>query len=123
MRFRGFMVILLLVVVITYFLYIMKTGEQEAIQETVSAFDRAKHHLTETNMKSLERIITLYTADRGALPSRLEDLSSLGTMTTGIKDAWGTKFKYERTTDQNFRLTSAGADFKFGTEDDISLEF
>lgn len=31
MRIRGFMVILLLVMVITFYLYIVKTGEQEAI--------------------------------------------------------------------------------------------
>jgi hypothetical protein len=123
MRIRGFMVILLLVMVITFYLYIVKTGGEEAIQETVSAFDRAKHQLTETNMKTLERLITLYTADHGALPARLEDLSSLGPMTTGSKDAWGKKFKYERLSDLKFRLTSSGADFQFGTEDDISMEF
>ena len=123
MRIRGFMVILLLVMVITYFLYIVKTGEKGAIEETVSAFDRAKHHLTETNMKSLERLVTLYTAEHGELPARLENLSSLGSMTTGTQDAWSRKFKYERLSDLKFRLTSSGADFKFGTEDDISMEF
>ena len=123
MRFRGFMVILLLVMVITFYLYIVKTGEHEAIQETVSAFDRAKHQLTETNMKSLERLIILYTAEHGAFPARLEDVSSLGSMTTGNKDAWGRKFKYERLSDLKFRLTSSGADLQFGTEDDISKEF
>lgn len=123
MKIRGFMAILLMVSVIVVFLYIVKTGEKAAIEEQVSAFDRAKHRLTETNMQSLERLITLYSANHGALPGSLKDLSPLGPMTTGKLDAWGREIKYERLSDLKFRLTSAAADGVFGTQDDIVKEF
>ncbi|MFA9454886.1 MAG: type II secretion system protein GspG [Candidatus Aminicenantaceae bacterium] len=123
MKFRGFMAILLLVTVIVFVLYIVKTGEKGMLEERVDAFDRAKHQLTETNMQSLERLITMYSAERGALPRSLDDLSVLGPMTTGKKDAWSNEIKYERISDMNFRLTSSGADLKFGTEDDIVKEY
>ncbi len=93
------------------------------IEEKVSAFDRAKHQLTEVNMQSLERLITMYSAQHGALPKSLDDLSVLGPMTTGKKDAWSRELKYERISDLNFRLTSSGPDLRFGTEDDIVKEF
>lgn len=123
MKIRGFMAILLMASVIVLALYIVKTGEKGMIEEKVSAFDRAKHQLTETNMISLERLITMYSAQHGALPKRLDDLSVLGPMTTGKKDAWSREFKYEGISDLNFRLTSSGPDLRFGTEDDIVKEF
>ncbi|MGB2905897.1 MAG: hypothetical protein WBB73_02285 [Candidatus Aminicenantaceae bacterium] len=123
MKIRGFMAILLLVTVIVFVLYIVKTGEKGMLEERVDAFDRAKHQLTETNMQSLERLITMYSAERGALPRSLDDLSVLGPMTTGKKDAWSREIKFERISDMNFRLTSSGADLKFGTEDDIVKEY
>jgi hypothetical protein len=123
MKIRGFMAILLLSMVIVYFLYIVKTGEKSAVEETVSAFDRAKHHLTETNMKSLERLINLYAVEHGDFPARLDDLTGMGPMTTGKKDAWSMEIKYERISDLTFRLTSSGPDTRFGTEDDIVMEF
>ena len=119
MQIRGFLAILLLVTVIVFVLYIVKTGEKGMLEENVSAFDRAKHQLTETNMQSLERLITMYTAQKGALPRSLDDLAVLGPMTTGKRDAWSNEIKYERISEMNFRLTSSGADFAFGTEDDI----
>lgn len=123
MKIRGFMAILLMASVIVLALYIVKTGEKGMIEEKVSAFDRAKHQLTEVNMQSLERLITMYSAQHGDLPKSLDDLSVLGPMTTGKKDAWSREFKYEGISDLNFRLTSSGPDLRFGTEDDIVKEF
>ena len=123
MQIRGFLAILLLAMVIVFFLYIVKTGQKSAVEETVDAFDRAKHHLTETNMKSLERLINLYAAEHGAFPSSLDDLSGMGPMTTGKKDAWSMDIKYERISGLKFRLTSSGPDCRFGSEDDIVMEF
>jgi hypothetical protein len=123
MKIRGFMAIFLMASVIVLALYIVKTGEKGMIEEKVSAFDRAKHQLTEVNMQSLERLITMYSAQHGALPKSLDDLSVLGPMTTGKKDAWSREFKYEGISDLNFRLTSSGPDLRFGTEDDIVKEF
>jgi hypothetical protein len=65
----------------------------------------------------------MYSAQHGALPKSLDDLSVLGPMTTGKKDAWSRELKYERISDLNFRLTSSGPDLRFGTEDDIVKEF
>lgn len=123
MRIKGFLAILLLVVVIVYFLYIVKAGGQEQIQEQISAFDRTKHELTKTNMLSLEKTITMFTANQGRTPKNLREITRMAPITTGLNDAWNTRIKYERISDLEFRLISAGADRQFGTADDISMTF
>jgi hypothetical protein len=53
----------------------------------------------------------------------LDDIRFSAALTTGKWDAWGRKIKYERLSDENFRLTSAGFDGTFGTDDDIVKEY
>jgi hypothetical protein len=43
-------------------------------------------------------------------------------MFTGGFDAWGNVIRYEKLSDDNFELTSAGPDKMFDTEDDIIVE-
>lgn len=123
MRIRGFMAILLLATVIVFYLYTMKTNETAQIEESISAFDRAKHRLTETNMMSLLKAVELFTATKGRTPRNLKEVFGRAPLTTGKQDGWGRDIKYEIIDDLSFRLTSAGADGAFGTEDDIVKEY
>ena len=123
MKIRGFMAILLLSTVIVFVLYTMKTNETAQIEQSVQAFDRAKHHLTETNMMSLQRAIELFTATNSRVPRNLQEAFGRMPLTTGKQDGWGRDIQYVVINDFSFRLTSAGADGAFDTEDDIVKEF
>jgi len=117
------MAVLLLATVIVFMLYTMKTNETAQIEQSVSAFSRAKHHLTETNMMSLQKTIELYTATNSRVPRNLQEAFGRAPLTTGKQDGWGRDIKYEVIGDFSFRLTSAGADGTFGTEDDIVKDY
>jgi len=67
--------------------------------------------------------VETYMATRGETPSSLDDLSMSVPITSGKLDAWGREIRYERISDLNYRMTSAGQDGSFGTEDDIVKEF
>jgi hypothetical protein len=123
MKIRGFMAILLLTTVIVFFLYTMKTNETAQIEQSIGAFDRAKHRLTETNMSSLNKAVELFTATEGRVPKNLKEVFGQGPLTTGKHDGWGRDIKYEIIDEISFRLTSAGSDGAFGTEDDIVKEY
>jgi hypothetical protein len=123
MKIKGFLVILIMVVVIVYFLYMVKSGGQENIKQSINAFSRAKAKLTRTNMGILQRAITSYIASHGQAPDRLAEVSLSYPITTGKLDAWGIEIKYEGLLGDKFRLTSAGGDKQFNTEDDIIMEY
>lgn len=123
MKIRGFMVIVLLVAIVVFFLYMIRSGGKEDVPEQIAAFSSAKQKLTETNMSSLEKEILSYIVSNGTTPQSLDDIRMSAALTTGKWDAWGNKIKYERLSDENFRLTSAGLDGTFGTQDDIVKEY
>lgn len=123
MKIRGFMVIILLVSVVVFFLYTLKSGGNKDIPEQIEAFSSAKQKLTETNLSSLQREILSYIVSNGTTPQSLDDIRFSPGLTTGKWDAWGNKIKYDRLSDENFRLTSAGHDGTFGTKDDIVSEY
>jgi hypothetical protein len=123
MKIRGFMAILLLVTIVVFFLYTLKSGGNKDIPEQIEAFSSAKQKLTETNLSSLQKEILAYIVDNGTTPQRLDDIRFSSALTTGKWDAWGNEIKYERISDENFRLTSAGHDGAFGTKDDIISEY
>lgn len=117
------MVIILLVGVVVFFLYTLKSGGNKDIPEQIEAFSSAKQKLTETNLSSLEKEILSYIVNSGTTPQSLDDVRFSPALTTGKWDAWGNKIKYERLSDENFRLTSAGRDGAFGTDDDIVKDY
>ena len=117
------MVIIVLVAVVVFFLYTLKSGGDKDIPEQIEAFSRTKQRLTETNLSSLEKEILSYIVSHGAAPQSLDDIRISPALTTGKWDAWGNKIRYERLSDENFRLTSSGHDGKFGTKDDITKEY
>jgi len=123
MKIRGFLVILMLAAVIVFFLYTLKSGGQKDIPEQIEAFSRAKQRLTETNMETLKKEIAGYIAIQGRVPEKLEDLRLTTPITTGKWDGWGRTIEYEKLSDENFRLTSAGHDGVLGTQDDIVVEY
>jgi hypothetical protein len=123
MKIRGFMAILLLVAIVVFFLYTLKSGGNKDIPEQIAAFSKTKQKLTETNLSSLQKEILSYIVSNGTTPQSLDDIRFSPALTTGKLDAWGNKIKYERLSDENFRLTSAGHDGTFGTKDDITSEY
>jgi hypothetical protein len=122
MKIKGFLVILVLVAVIAFFIYYIGSGEKKVIKDQVGSFTKSKEKLTRTNMNSLKRAVDYYTAQKGRLPDKLQDLRMAVPITTGKLDAWGTEIKYERLSDIEFRLTSAGGDKTFNTNDDIIIQ-
>jgi hypothetical protein len=123
MKIRGFMVIILLVAVVVFFLYTLKSGGNKDIPEQIEAFSSTKQKLTETNLSSLQKEVLSYIVSNGTTPQRLDDIRFSPAITTGKWDGWGNKIKYERLSDETFRLTSAGHDGAFGTKDDIIKEY
>jgi general secretion pathway protein G len=85
---------------------------------------------TLAEIHSLEKAIDKFRADCGRYPTETEGLSVLVT-NTGIlgcrgsytsetlKDMWGTPLRYQVIQDKP-KITSAGIDGKFGSEDDLS---
>jgi hypothetical protein len=123
MKIRGFLAILLLTSVLVYLLFFLKTGQHEEIKGDIEAFSAAKIKLTETNMNTLATAVYSFIAGQGRMPKSLQDLQSHGAVGMGLLDAWGTKFRFEKISDDSFRLISAGADKAFDTNDDIKKDY
>ncbi len=123
MRIKGFLAILLLVMVVVFFLYIVKTGKQEQLPGQIEAFSSMKDKLTRANLNTLEKEIISYIAQAGETPKILNDLDRFHMISAARVDAWGKAIKYERISEERFRLISAGKDNLFKTEDDIILEY
>jgi len=113
---------LLLVSILVYFIWFAKTGE-EIIPEQIKKFDATKDKLTRTNMTSLNRLIDYFIATQGRTPKDLQELMRSQGIAGAQYDGWGKVMKYEKISDENFRLVSAGHDGTFNTEDDIVVEY
>ena len=122
MKIRGFLVVLILGAVVVYFLWMAKAGKDKVVEE-VKVFKDTKQQLTEVNMFSLAREIQSYTAMQGRTPKSLKEFQALRTMPVSALDAWGKTIRYERLSDEDFRLISAGADGEFDTSDDIVKDY
>jgi len=122
MKMKGFLALFLLVIVIVFFLFVLKTGKHKQLPGDIESFNDMKYKLTKTNMTTLERLITTYIANEGRTPSSLQALQGLYVISAARVDAWGTAIKYERISDNDFRLISAGKDRVFNTKDDLVLK-
>lgn len=122
MKIRGFLAVLVLAAVVVYFLWIAKAGKDKVVEE-VKVFSDTKMKLTVANMSSLAREIQSYIAMEGRTPKSLKEFRGLRTMPISALDAWGKAIKYERLSDEDFRLISAGADGEFDTSDDIAKDY
>lgn len=122
MKFKGFLVILIMGTILVLILWTIKGNKTDEMPEQIEASSRAKIRLTQANLNALEKAVLTYVAQKGELPSSLKALQSSILIGAGIYDAWGKEIKYEKLSADNFRLTSAGPDGVFGTDDDLSLE-
>lgn len=122
MKFRGFLAIVIISVAVVYFLWVAKAGKDKVIED-VKAFSDSTLKLTQANMANMAKEIQAYMAMQGQVPSDINELQMLRRLPMGILDNWGTAIKYEKKSDEDFRLISAGPDRKFGTEDDITKDY
>lgn len=91
---------------------------QDCLGEESKAFVRQTQQ-TDAAVSRHEAAVQAYEQEHGALPDRLSDL---GADYDG-KDAWGRPLVYERTTETEFSLCSAGYDGQSGNEDDQCRAF
>ena len=122
-KWKGIAAVIILALAIAYYLGLQGSKKTEEIVEQVEAFDEARENLTKVNMNTLQRAITSFMVSQGRTPKSLKELQVFRVMAAEKYDSWGTEIKYERLSDDNFRLTSAGKDKIFDTQDDIVVEY
>jgi len=122
MKIKGFLVILVLGAGIIYLLWMIKGGKEQMVEE-VKAYSEVKVELTKTNMASLRRTVISFITQEGRTPKNLKKLKGFHGLLGANLDAWGTAIKYERLSDEDFRLISAGRDKVFSTPDDVVLDY
>jgi len=122
MKMRGFLVIIVLAAGIVYLLWMMQGGKEQLPQQ-VKTYSAARLEMTKANMATLKTAIFIFTAEEGRTPKDLKELKEFGSLRGAHLDAWGTAIKYERLSDEHFRLISAGKDKIFNTVDDFVLEY
>lgn len=122
MKIRGALVVVLLAMAIVYILFFGRVAKKSYVEATLDANTRARIGLTEINMASMEKAITLFVVNQGKTPENLKELFAARIYSGDPSDAWGTLLKYERLSEENYRLSSAGPDRTFDTDDDIVME-
>ena len=124
MKIRGFLAILVMTLAIVYFVLFLKPGKhgESGIKTEVEKFGRTRMELTKVNMGQLEKTIEYYVAAEGSVPADLKELFTSRLVGGDTSDAWGRPIRYEKLSDSDFRLTSAGPDGRFGTKDDIVVQ-
>lgn len=122
-KWKGIAAVIILALAIAYYLGFLGSKKTEEIVEQVEAFDEARENLTKVNMNTLQRAITSFIVSQGRTPKSFKELQVFRVMAAEKYDSWGTEIKYERLSDDNFRLTSAGKDKIFDTQDDIVVDY
>jgi hypothetical protein len=121
-KFRGFLAIVIISAAVVYFLWVAKAGKDQVIEE-VKAFGESKLKLTQASMSNMAKEIQTFMAMQGRAPKDIEEVQMLRRLPLGVLDNWGTAIKYEKQSNEDFRLISAGPDRKFGTDDDITKDY
>lgn len=125
MKIRGLLAVVLLSAVVVYFIWFAKAGNDKGgLQTEIDQYAKTKVKLTQANLESLAREILAFAAGDQGLPENLKELQkrrpALG---MGLLDAWGKAVAYEKLSDSDFRLRSAGPDGVFETADDIVKDY
>jgi hypothetical protein len=121
---RGLLALTLLALVVVGIIWMAKSGGENQPVKEIERLDNLKIEVTRTNMNALGKAIAAFVAAEGEIPESLEDLrKDIGIPSPSSLDAWGTAIKYERLTEDDFRLISAGKDKTFNTEDDIIINY
>ncbi len=123
MKIRGFLIVVVLALVVVYAVYFTKTGGKSNIKVMVDKYAEARADLTKVDLETLAKIIVERNAAEGQVPADIKELQLVRPIPISTLDAWGREVRYEKLSDSGFRLTSAGADGKFGTGDDIVKEY
>ncbi len=123
MKMRGFLAMLLMVVVIVFILYYVKSGGKTSIETQIDRFERTRGELTKVNLNQLGQGILSWMADQEGAPATLQVVLRTQPTLGAVVDGWGREFRYVRLSQDAFRLSSAGPDGEFDTADDISREF
>jgi len=122
MKMRGFLVLFIVACAVVYLLWMARTGKEKTLKD-VKAYDQTQVELTKVNMTGLRQAVETFIAQEGRTPENLKEMQRINPVPVVSLDAWGTAIKYERLSDDNFRLTSAGKDKAFGTSDDIIITY
>jgi hypothetical protein len=124
MKARGLVLGVLLAAVAAYFIFFTKAADDKGgLEIMVDKYAQAKVDLTGTNLESLARVILTFASEGEGLPASLDALRRASPAASVASDAWGRRIRYERLSDDAFRLTSAGPDGAFGTADDIARDY
>ncbi len=131
MKIRGFLVVIVLAAGLLYLLWmnqggkelLPKQGGKEQLPLPVRTYRAAELQMTKANMQSLKTSVFMFTTEQGRTPKDFKELRAFSRQFGANLDSWGTAIKYERLSDENFRLISAGKDKYFNTSDDIVLEY
>ncbi len=119
MKLRGFLALFVLVLALIYFFWFLRSNKETKIPQEVEALGRVKEEVTRMNMSTLEKAIDFYLAQEGKTPLNLNQLIISSNLRQVRFDAWGNEIRYERVSDFEYRLISAGRDRTFNTEDDL----
>jgi hypothetical protein len=75
---------------------------------------------TESEISEIHRSITKYQNETGTLPTSLDELIGGNPLKKEWRaDYWGTEYRLVLINESTYRLTSAGPDRQFNTEDDL----
>jgi len=122
-KWKGIASVIILALAIAYYFGLQSSKKAEEIVELVEAFDEARENLTKVNMNTLQRAITSYIVSQGRTPRSLKELQVFRVVVAEKYDGWGIEIRYERLSDDNFRLISAGKDKILDTQDDIVVDY
>jgi hypothetical protein len=122
MKKKGFLTVLVVAFAIVYFLWWTKEGK-EKFMDAVKVFKPTEQEMTKANMNSLAKEMLFFVAQAGRTPTNLREFQKFQGTLSETSDAWGTMLRYERLSEEDFRIVSAGKDKVFNTSDDIVLKF
>jgi hypothetical protein len=123
-KIRGLVIGVLLALVAGYAIFFTKAADDKGgLAIEVDKYLQSKIKLTAANLESLSREVLSYASEGQGLPESLDALRRFHPTAGSLPDAWGRKIRYERLSDDGFRLRSAGPDGAFETDDDIVKDF
>ncbi|HPW19155.1 MAG TPA: type II secretion system protein GspG [Candidatus Aminicenantes bacterium] len=124
MKIRGLALGALLAAVAAYFIFFTKAADRKGgLEIMVDKYGQAKVDLAGADLESLGRVVLEYASGGEGLPDSLEALRRYNPAAGARTDPWGRPIRYEKLSEDSFRLTSAGPDGAFGTADDIVKAF
>ena len=122
MKRKVFLAILIVAVAVVYFGWWTKGGKDKVL-DAVKILDPTEQEVTKANMNSLAKEMLSFVAQEGRTPNSLGEFQLFHGAFEATEDAWGTTLRYERISEEDFRIISAGKDKVFNTADDIVLKF